>query len=166
MVKKTWGSFPVLWSAFALCLASTVCQAQAQAQARPPPRTNGEGVAPRHLAGGAPVNRPPQIHKDVLNNPTLKLTIEQRARINTIAAAYLQEKGALRKRLATSRDLSAATVEAANRQSLKNFNAAVSQVLDGSQRKIWEASLAKSVMGAEGLPASVKPGATGQEQRN
>jgi hypothetical protein len=166
MTKRTHGLFLSPWYAFALVLASTA--SPAQSQGKPLPREAGPSSS--RSVGGAPdtkqpIRRPQPIIQDQgLNDPALKLTGDQRAQIDKILAAYLQEKGAFRQRLATSHDLSAAQVAAANKQSLSAFNAKVGQVLNASQRMIWDASMAKSGL-AGGLPPSGKPLATGQSQR-
>lgn len=145
MVKRTGESLLCSWGAFALFLVSTACLAQVPAGA--PPRGLVEGGTRNEFRAPA-VERPTAI----IANPALNLSAEQKAQIDRIIAAHIDEDNTLSRQFASAQQGSPARAEAqvARTKLRENLVAAMRQVLDASQRRIWDASVAEQGLRPDG----------------
>lgn len=153
MAKRTLGAARFSLIGLALITISPTSFSATPAQA-PPPSAFDRGDARNNVS---PAGMPALLNQG-LANPALKLTRVQMGQIDGIVAAYVNEEKALRQRYKTSPGTEPSTeAEAASRQARTNLTAAVHRILDSSQRKVWDASLAKRGLTPAGLPAITKP---------
>lgn len=105
---------------------------EAQAPAPVPP--------PGAKSVSAPETRFSAIQQLGLNNPALKLTTEQKARIDEILAAYLAEQNAVSSRYAVAPGAqSSPEIVAARRAAHDKLKATIGGVLSKEQRQTWDA---------------------------
>lgn len=149
----------ILWSTIVLLSISTNSYAgQAQVHPEHPPIL----VKGRELHGRPSIVAPDRAMPD-LSNSALKLTDVQKSQIDGIISDYLNQEKVLHQQVVMQRTIERTDGNKAKKQLRQNFNVAVSRVLNASQRKVWEDSLAKRGFGPDGIHGIVKPG-NGNEQ--
>jgi hypothetical protein len=95
-----------------------------------------------------------------LNNPALKLTDSQRARINQILEGYLAEEKAVSQQYAVQGAKPGAEAATTRKQSRERMEAAVEQVLNSSQRQTLKEAQAAQELAARAarpVPVNVSP---------
>ena len=129
MVNNKWMGFAVLMVA---CAATTIANGQQASRAK---SLQGEAISKGFVA---PIDRATAINSQGLNDPRLKLSLEQRARIDKIVAEYVQEQNKVVSRFSAPQG-GRASPEAvrANADSLNKYTAALGAVMSDEQRKTW-----------------------------
>lgn len=134
----------------------------AQAPAGGPPRGPGGGMG---MGMGAPADVPTTIERQGLNDPALKITAAQKAEIEKVVKAYLDEQTKLNEKYPMAQGSPPSDEARAARQTSRtNFTAALSKVLNDEQRKTWEAAQATrrgGMGGGMGGPGGGRPGGAG-----
>lgn len=112
----------------------------AQAPAGGPPRGPGGGMG---MGMGAPADVPTTIERQGLNDPALKITAAQKAEIEKVTAAFVEEQKKINEKYPMAQGSPPSQEGMTARQTARtNYTAAVGKILNDEQRKTWEAAQA------------------------
>lgn len=129
----------VLVAVAAGAMTMMAANVMAQAPAGGPPRGPGGGMG----MGMGAADVPTTIERQGLNDPALKITAAQKAEIEKVTTAFVEEQKKIAEKYPMAQGSPPSQEGMTARQTARtNYQAAVGKILNDEQRKTWEAAQA------------------------